>query len=169
MDDFYEPLQTYFTNTRVLVRPYLNQISRIKIGSNEFEDNRDRFGFLFSDPDPKIFISETEQEILSDYTSESPLPNLQFIIELSNQHKIIERKQYTIFTLIGDFGGFNAAVLSIPAIFMGFYAEKMFKAAVLEEIPVKYKSDKNSNINSIQEKFANDDDAKGQVLDKKDI
>ena len=97
------------------------------------------------------------------------LPHTEIFIRLSDTKRSHERQVYTYMMLLGDFGGFNAAVLSIPAIFMGFYAEKMFKAAVLEEIPVKYKSDKNSNINSIQEKFANDDDAKGQVLDKKDI
>ena len=71
------------------------------------------------------------------------LPHTEIFIRLSDTKRSHERQVYTYMMLLGDFGGFNAAVLSIPAIFMGFYAEKMFKAAVLEEIPVKYKSDKN--------------------------
>ena len=65
---------------------------------------------------------------------EQELPHTEIFIRLSDIKRSHERQVYTYMMLLGDFGGFNAAVLSIPALFMSFYAEKMFKAAVLEEI-----------------------------------
>ena len=55
--------------------------------------------------------------------------------------------------LLEDLGGFSAAALKIPSIFMGFYSGKMYQAAVLEGTPIKEKSKRNKAKNKVQEKF----------------
>lgn len=48
-----------------------------------------------------------------------------------------ERQVYTLFTLIGDVGGFNAAVIILPAYLLSIYSDKMYKASIQKEIPVR--------------------------------
>ena len=38
---------------------------------------------------------------------------------------------------IGDLGGFTGAIIGLPAIFMGWYSEKMFRASIYEELPTE--------------------------------
>ena len=47
----------------------------------------------------------------------------------------MERQVYTYFYLIGDIGGFNAAVVLFPAYLMHFYSQQMFKSQILKEMP----------------------------------
>ncbi len=38
-----------------------------------------------------------------------------------------ERSKYTVFVLLGDVGGFNGAIMILPAYLMSFYSEKMYQ------------------------------------------
>ena len=66
-----------------------------------------------------------------------------------------------------DFGGFNAAIYSIPALFMGYYAEHMFQSKLLEQIPIKQKQ-RSTGKNKLQQKFSSDV-LQGLTLNNTDI
>ena len=53
----------------------------------------------------------------------------------------MEREAYTLFTLIGDVGGFNGAIIILPAYLMSLYSERMFQSALAKEVPVRKKKD----------------------------
>ena len=40
-------------------------------------------------------------------------------------------------SLIGDFGGFQGAIIMFPVFFLSFYASNMFESSLLEGTPVK--------------------------------
>ena len=56
---------------------------------------------------------------------------------MSNQKYEHERRFYTFMTLVGDFGGFQGAIVIFPAIFMSFYALKKFETSLLASAPIK--------------------------------
>ena len=51
-------------------------------------------------------------------------------------------------TLIGDFGGFNGAIIILPSLFMNWYSSKMFDAAIAQEIPTKKRSKRSKKNNN---------------------
>ncbi len=61
------------------------------------------------------------------------------MIYLSLDERVVsyERTSYTIFTLLGDLGGFNSAIIIFPAYFMSIYSERMFHQALAQEIPIR--------------------------------
>ena len=60
-------------------------------------------------------------------------------LHLSENKYSSERQFYTIFTLLGDLGGFNGAIIILPAYIMSKYSERMYAADVMKEIPVSDK------------------------------
>ena len=44
---------------------------------------------------------------------------------------------YTLMVLIGDIGGFQGAIVLIPAFFLSFYTPKMYEASLLSDMPIK--------------------------------
>ncbi len=48
-----------------------------------------------------------------------------------------ERTQYTFFTLIGDVGGFNGAIIIFPAYIMSFYSSKMYQQDVTAQSKIR--------------------------------
>ena len=55
------------------------------------------------------------------------LPILEMNITLSDQMMTAERSQYSFFTLLGDVGGFNGAIIIFPAYIMSFYSSRMYQ------------------------------------------
>ena len=55
---------------------------------------------------------------------------------MNNKKKIYERKAYTLMNLLGDFGGFNDAIIFLVGSVLAFYASSMFAASISSEIPV---------------------------------
>ena len=53
-----------------------------------------------------------------------------------------ERESYNLMMMIGDFGGFNGAIMIVPTLFMGLYNSSMYQYEVTSEIPTKRKSSK---------------------------
>ena len=51
----------------------------------------------------------------------------------------MERQTYTFFTLLGDLGGFNGAIIIFPSYLMSFYSERMFRSALAGEVPIRKK------------------------------
>ena len=88
---------------------------------NEFEDSDDKIGFLSSEKEAFSFLSadtspQTERITGFNYT------HFDWTIQLGKNKKLIQRQVYTFMTLIGDFGGFNGAVIMFPAFFLSFYS-----------------------------------------------
>ena len=65
------------------------------------------------------------------------LPAIDVKIWLSDELHYLERVQYSFFTMLGDIGGFNGAIIIFPSYLMSWYAERMFNASIYEEMPVK--------------------------------
>ena len=58
-------------------------------------------------------------------------------LELADKMLTAERSKYTFFVLLGDVGGFNAAIMILPAYLMSFYSEKMYQQAVAGQTPIR--------------------------------
>ena len=48
-------------------------------------------------------------------------------------------------TLIGDFGGFNGAIMLIPTLIMSSYSKSMFESSLEQEIPIRRANEGKSN------------------------
>ena len=60
-----------------------------------------------------------------------PLENREnpgFSIFLTNNKNVYKRTAYTILGVLGDFGGFNDAIVFLISLFMGSYSAKMYAA-----------------------------------------
>ena len=55
-------------------------------------------------------------------------------------------------TLIGDIGGFYSAIILLPAFFMSFYSNYMYKQSLHQELPVR-KNKKTKKPSSLHEKL----------------
>ena len=55
---------------------------------------------------------------------------------MSNKKNFYSRSAYTFLTLLGDFGGFNDAIVYLISIFMSVYSAKMYAAHITSELPL---------------------------------
>ena len=58
------------------------------------------------------------------------MPKSAVIFELADTKIIYERQVYTFFTMLGDLGGFNGAIVIFPAFVMSWYSEKMYQKSI---------------------------------------
>ena len=65
-----------------------------------------------------------EGDAIEDFFS---LPNLSIMFELGQTQFTAERSKYTLFILLGDLGGFNGAIMILPAFLMSIYTDSMFQ------------------------------------------
>lgn len=56
---------------------------------------------------------------------------------LSDKRFYYARSRYTLFMLLGDWGGFNAAIIMLPYYFMQFYSERMFKSSLTQGAAIR--------------------------------
>ena len=56
---------------------------------------------------------------------------------LSDKQYSHERSAYTFLALIGDFGGFNGAIMVSQSLVLGIYSRLIFKAELTQEVPVR--------------------------------
>ena len=102
---------------------------------NEFTNNDDSLGFLSSENDPYTFMSVDSLEKIGGDDYDDDLPHIEFRLELSNTLYESERQVYTVFTMIGDIGGFNGAIIILPSFLLAQYSGAMYTSAIQEEIP----------------------------------
>ena len=55
-------------------------------------------------------------------------------IKLTNKKNYFERKAYTLLDILGDFGGFNDAIVFLVSSVMGIYSAKMYAAQISAEL-----------------------------------
>lgn len=58
------------------------------------------------------------------------LPKVSITFELDSTQFTAERSKYTFFILLGDLGGFNGAIMILPAYLMSMYTDRMFKQSM---------------------------------------
>ena len=49
---------------------------------------------------------------------------------LSENKYVYERSVYTFFSMIGDVGGFNGAIVILPTFLMTIYSERMYQGSI---------------------------------------
>ena len=99
------------------MKPLMSQIMTYKLALNEYTDNNDSFGFLPRKKVPYSFMSIDSIEKHSEVTNDF-VPRIQIRLELADIKYESERQVYTFFTMIGDIGGFNGAIIILPAFLM---------------------------------------------------
>ena len=60
-------------------------------------------------------------------------------VTLDDTTKVYERTAYTFFTLLGDVGGFNAAIIIFPSYLMSSFSSNKYSQAVYKGVPVRKK------------------------------
>ena len=58
------------------------------------------------------------------------LPNVKISVVLSNALHQTERKVYSVFTMIGDIGGFNGAIIILPSYILATYSARMYSSSI---------------------------------------
>ena len=90
---------------------------------------------MSGDPEVVNFLSvESQVEVTEDIDSEA---GILIQMMLSSNKYVYERSVYTFFTLIGDVGGFNGAIIILPTFLMAIYSERMYQGSIQEEIPAR--------------------------------
>ena len=82
------------------------------------------------EPAPQQFLSY-DKEDNTFRPSERPHD---IYITLSNNKQYYERSAYTILTLLGDFGGFNDAIIFLISSFVSTYSTRMYLAEISSEL-----------------------------------
>ena len=102
-------------------------------------------GIFQPDPDPITFL--TTATIEKNYDDVEPFkhgnityPFLKIKIEMTTQKIIQFRQAYTLFDLLGDFGGFNGSVLMILSSLMTAYSARIYRDQIAREIPLQRKN-----------------------------
>ena len=111
----------------------------VELAQNQFVNRDDSVGFLKGDPDPIEFLNVDSRSTYIITEDLYGIPTIQVLLALSNRKYLYERSVYTLFTLIGDVGGFNGAIVILPTFLMAIYSERMFKGSISEEIPARKK------------------------------
>ena len=102
--------------------PGTNYIIDIPLKPNEFVDKKDWFGFVESEDSIERYeyltlgtITQSNWQKSKDDDDFYKFPTAQFKIYLDSERYSNERSKYHIFNLVGDVGGFWAAIILIPA------------------------------------------------------
>ena len=138
------PVSDIYINSMVPINPKKVTWKITELAPNEFTSYEDYYGVFPSKPDPtKFFSIENKSDAEPPSTGainqveglQQPYSVLEFVI--SGQKYEHERRFYTLMSLIGDFGGFQGAIIMFPVFFLSFYASNMFESSLLEGTPVK--------------------------------
>ena len=79
---------------------------------------------MSGDPEVHNFLSVDSQKVVREGI-ESEV-GIMIKLMLSTNKYVYERSVYTFFTLIGDVGGFNSAIIILPTFLMSIYSKRMY-------------------------------------------
>ena len=167
MKNFTNPLNKITLLDQAIAKIGENSRNEYQLQPNEFTDQTDLIGFFKLDQDPDKFLSVNqfktqitssnvrqavtldmrEDPEIEEKSSENQiaLPGLEIRITLSDQMMTAERSQYTFFTLLGDLGGFNGAIIIFPAYIMSIYSSKMYQQDVTAQTSVRRRRKKSNS------------------------
>ena len=134
MSDLDDPVKTFRSVQRFdFSRTPQGDTVEFKLAKNEFKDDKRRFGFIRKEIEPIEFLTVDSTA----RTWEQELTYSHVTVSLSDNKYFSERKAYSLFTLLGDVGGFNGAIIILPVFLMSRYNESMYTAAIKQEIPIR--------------------------------
>ena len=95
-------------------------------------------GLFTSEPETTNFI-ELQTPIIrtESYNKTEARPKLELNFGLSTKKTTYEREAYTLFILLGDVGGFNGAIITLPVIIMSTYSARMYEQSIASELPAR--------------------------------
>ena len=128
--------------------PALKKRVIFDLSPNEFYDNQDKLGLIFSEPEPIEFLAVQSPREIDDYENESSIK-----IQLSNFKKQQYRISYSLMALGGDIGGLYGAIVALPGLVLSFYTVRMFHKSVSADLPVKDAKDSQMS-KSLDEKLS---------------
>ena len=96
------------------------------IGAFEKEEEH---SFLSVDKIEKVY-AKNEKEPIVDASGSFQPPEIRFVISQARSKYVYSRQAYTILAVMGDFGGFNDALVLICSALMGLYSSAAFSTAV---------------------------------------
>ena len=114
-----------------------NKKTEIKLSVNEFSDQRNLFGFLAGEPEINNFLSKDTVRQYEEQMDPTFKYGFSVYFTLSDKRTNYEREAYTFFQLIGDVGGFNSAIIFLPAFLMSYYNSHMYQLETAQEIPIR--------------------------------
>ena len=135
MKNFTNPIQEKQNFVQLLP----NTVHEYSLAVNEFEDHTNKVGFIKQDPDEYSFLQISKSSSKEIVPTEKRPVFISLVINLDDKIIKMEREAYTLFTMIGDVGGFNGAIIILPAYIMSFYSERMFRSTLAKEVPVRKK------------------------------
>jgi len=102
-----------------------------KLQQNELLVNDGLIGIFEPDPNPVTFLSTASPEKTFDGVeslkrNNLTYPYLNFIIEMSDNKVVITRQAYSIFDILGDFGGFNGSIFMILSTVFTAYSARIY-------------------------------------------
>ena len=119
------------------------------MAQNEFVDDNGRIGFTKEEIEPFKFLT-LDKEL----QSKDPFEVLSHVtLVLSDNKYFSERKAYKFFTLLGDFGGFNSAIIIFPIFLLSRYNSYMYNAAIMTEIPIRKLQKKKQETSLLRQKL----------------
>ena len=62
-------------------------------------------------------------------------PYIEMSLEMTNSKNLYSRKAYTLFDLLGDFGGFNEAFFMIIGSVLAVYSARLYEDSISRELP----------------------------------
>ena len=134
MKNLTEQLQTVYTPFIFNIEQNFEKYIEIPLSQNDYVNKEDAVGFLASEPDPINFLTP---EPFKQVVKPGATADMWVIVTLSNKKYLYERSVYTFFSLIGDIGGFNGAIVILPTFIMSIYSDRMYKNAISGEVPVR--------------------------------
>ena len=100
---------------------------------NELILDDNQSGFLSDEQDPINFLSVdriekeyTTYQVPKRQDSDIEFPYISAIIKMSTNKTYSERRAYTFLDLLGDFGGFNDAIIFIVSTIFASYSAAMY-------------------------------------------
>ena len=124
---------------------YYNGIEMV-LGYDEFYDHSDSIGIVESDVEPFGFLSTRSFTSTLTKSETGLLPRFVLEVSLGDTKKVYERTAYTLFTLLGDFGGFNGAIIIFPAYLMSQFSSNKYSQAVYKGVHIR-KTKKKQSVN----------------------
>ena len=149
MKNFTHPLQRVIKVFSLQPQPLTREFWTISLSPNSFEDSHDWLGFQSEDVAAQDFLTiDSEQHIYELQTTQKegdvqfasvnlPAPSSQLTIQLSDTRNFYARSKYTLFILLGDFGGFNGAIVMLPSFLISFYAPISFSRSLISKTPTR--------------------------------
>ena len=81
-------------------------------------------GFMEPEAEPEHFLSIDDIKL-----NQSDDPDFSgFSIQITNNRNVYKRTAYSLLGVLGDFGGFNDAIVFLISLFMSSYSAKMYAA-----------------------------------------